>query len=80
MLTGENGAGRSTLMKGLPGPCSADPCEEILVDDQKVEVNDSVPAKRLGIAIVYLAPSLTVAEDFLLSGEFARWGQGKGRR
>jgi len=77
-LMGENGAGKSTLMKVLSGAYSADPGGEILIDGQKVEVNDPIHAKRLGIAIIYqelsLAPNLTVAENIFLGDEIAHRG------
>ena len=64
-VIGENGAGKSTVMKILGGLYPADD-GEITVNGVKQEINSVADAQKLGINIVYqelnLMPDLTVAE------------------
>jgi ABC-type sugar transport system, ATPase component len=68
-LVGENGAGKSTLMKILTGVYAKD-SGEIWIDGEKVNIVNTLSAKKLGIGQVYqqaeLVPELTVAENILL--------------
>jgi rhamnose transport system ATP-binding protein len=71
-LVGENGAGKSTLIKVITGAHVPD--EGILeVNGQRVENNNPVRARTLGIAAIYqqpaLFPDLTVAENIALGFE-----------
>ncbi len=90
-LIGANGAGKSTLMKILAGAYE-DYEGEILIDNNKVGINNPIDAKRNGIVIVYqevdtaLIPHLTVAEnimmDYIIEGEdgvFVNWNDIKKR-
>jgi simple sugar transport system ATP-binding protein len=84
-LIGANGAGKSTLMKILAGAYE-DYEGEILIDNNKVEINNPIDARRNGIVIVYqevdtaLIPHLTVAENIMMDyiiegkeGTFINW-------
>ena len=68
-VIGENGAGKSTVMKILGGLYPADD-GEITVNGVKQEINSVADAQKLGINIVYqelnLMPDLTVAENIFL--------------
>lgn len=71
-LVGANGAGKSTLMKVLAG---ANPTYtgEVYIDNQVVELRNTMEAKKHGIQIVYqevdmaLIPTLSVAENVMLN-------------
>lgn len=71
-LVGENGAGKSTLVKILQGLYIAD-AGHITVDGVQVKQGDRVPAKDLGIGMVFqefsLVPSLTVSQNIFLSDD-----------
>ena len=84
-LIGANGAGKSTLMKILSGAYSVD-SGDIIINDQKIEINNPIDAKNNGIVIVYqevdtaLVPHLTVAENLMMDhiirpeqGLFINW-------
>ncbi|MEQ8676763.1 MAG: ABC transporter ATP-binding protein [Aggregatilineales bacterium] len=71
-LLGENGAGKSTLMNmiyGLYTPSEGD----ILINGEKVDIQDPNDAIRLGIGMVHqhfqLVPVLTVTENIMLGNE-----------
>lgn len=68
-LLGENGAGKTTLMRILYGLYKAD-SGEILVNNQKVNINSPKDAIAAGIGMVTqhftLVPTLTVAENVVL--------------
>jgi ABC-type uncharacterized transport system ATPase subunit len=71
-LLGENGAGKSTLMSILYGLYS--PTEgEIIVNDERVEIDSPSRAIELGIGMVHqhfmLVPVMTVAENIVLGAE-----------
>ncbi|WP_326700952.1 ATP-binding cassette domain-containing protein [Streptomyces sp. NBC_01754] len=74
-LLGENGAGRSTLIKTLSGAYRTGG-GTVCAEGERVRINGTEDAERLGIATVYqefdLVPDLTVAEN----DETARRGQG----
>jgi ABC-type sugar transport system ATPase subunit len=71
-LIGENGAGKSTMMKILAGNEIAT-SGEILVDGQPVVINSIWDARKYGIGIVHqefnLFPNLTVAENIFIGKE-----------
>jgi general nucleoside transport system ATP-binding protein len=76
-LLGENGAGKSTLMSILYGLYS--PTEgEIIVNDERVEIDSPSRAIELGIGMVHqhfmLVPVMTVAENIVLGAEPSRAG------
>jgi ribose transport system ATP-binding protein len=71
-LLGINGAGKSTLIKILAGIYPKD-SGEIFVNGEKVEINNPLEAKALGIATVYQDPqmisSFTGYENIYLGSE-----------
>ncbi len=68
-LMGENGAGKSTIMKILSGAEKKD-SGEIKIDGEIVEINNTKDGKNSGVSIIYqefsLCPDLTVAENIFL--------------
>jgi ribose transport system ATP-binding protein len=78
-LIGENGAGKSTVLKVLNGIYRADE-GGIFVDGSPVEINSPRQAFDSGIAMVFqeqsILPTLTVAENIFLGREeeFLRFG------
>jgi simple sugar transport system ATP-binding protein len=75
-LLGENGAGKTVLMKILYGMHKPDQ-GQIFVDGKEVRIEDSAKAISLGIGMVHqhfmLVPSLTVAENVVLGLEPTRY-------
>ncbi len=71
-LLGENGAGKSTLMSILFGLYTPDE-GEILIDGQKVEINNPNDANRLGIGMVHqhfkLVEVFNVLDNIILGFE-----------
>ncbi|WP_035769287.1 sugar ABC transporter ATP-binding protein [Butyrivibrio sp. NC2002] len=74
-LMGENGAGKSTLMKCLFGIYKMD-AGEVLIDGQKVIINNPDEAMKMGIAMVHQelqpVPARSVGENMYL-GRFPVW-------
>jgi ribose transport system ATP-binding protein len=74
MLLGENGAGKSSLIKVLYGAYQAD-AGEILHQGRKVTIASPADARRLGIAVIFqefsLVPFLDIAQNIFLGREFA---------
>ncbi|QRP49367.1 sugar ABC transporter ATP-binding protein [Amycolatopsis sp. FDAARGOS 1241] len=68
-LVGENGAGKSTIVKMLAGVHRPD-TGTLLLDGQEVEFSSPADAKAAGIAVIYqeptLFPDLTVAENIVM--------------
>ena len=71
-IVGENGAGKSTIMRIAYGFYSAD-SGEIFFDGKRVEINNPHDAIRLGIGMVHqhfmLVDTMTVAENIILGAE-----------
>ena len=71
-LLGENGAGKSTLIKVLGGIYHAEQ-GEIIINGQRVEINNVSDARANGISIIHqelvLVPHMTVAENIYLGRE-----------
>ena len=69
-LLGENGAGKSTIVKAIMGFYRAT-SGTVLVAGRDVEMTDPKVAQGLGLGMVYqhftLVPSLTVAENLVIS-------------
>jgi len=76
-LVGENGAGKSTLMKILTGIYKADQ-GEILLNGQKIEVDNTKKASELGISMIHqelnLMKDLTIAENIYIGREPKKMG------
>jgi ribose transport system ATP-binding protein len=72
MLLGENGAGKSSLIKVLYGAYRAD-SGQILHDGRPVDIASPADARRLGIAVIFqefsLVPFLDVAQNIFLGRE-----------
>lgn len=72
-LVGENGAGKSTMIKIITGVYSKD-SGKIILDGQTISPTDSLNAQRLGISTVYqelnLSPFLSLSENIFLGHEF----------
>jgi ribose transport system ATP-binding protein len=72
MLLGENGAGKSSLMKVLCGAYSAD-SGEFYYKGEKVSIASSADAQKLGIAVIFqefsLVPFLDIAQNIFLGRE-----------
>ena len=71
-LVGENGAGKSSLMKILSGIYSKD-SGTILLNGQEVDIDSPKTAQGLGISIIHqemnLMPHLTVAQNIFIGRE-----------
>ncbi|MEG2351009.1 MAG: ATP-binding cassette domain-containing protein, partial [Hungatella sp.] len=74
-LLGENGAGKSTMMKIFSGVHKKNG-GELLLNGNPIEIKSPIHAASLGIGIIYqelnLCPHLTVAENIFLSREFTK--------
>ncbi|MET4227563.1 ribose transport system ATP-binding protein [Bradyrhizobium sp. LA6.10] len=72
MLLGENGAGKSSLMKVLCGAYRAD-AGEFYYKGDKVAISSTADAQRLGIAVIFqefsLVPHLDIAQNIFLGRE-----------
>ena len=68
-LIGENGAGKSTVIKTISGAIQADR-GEIIIDGQRFTKLNPTQAKEAGIGVVYqelnLVPSLSIMENIFL--------------
>lgn len=77
VLVGENGAGKSSLMKILSGIYSKD-TGRILLDGKEVEITSPLQAQQLGITIIHqemnLMNDLTVAQNMWIGREPKRFG------
>ena len=76
-LMGENGAGKSPLIKVITGVYSRD-AGAIHLGEQPIRPRSTLDAQRLGISTVYqevnLVPTLSVAENISLGREPTRFG------
>ena len=76
-LMGENGAGKSTIIKIITGVYTKDE-GEIYIDGQHVTINSRQDAATLGISVIYqelsLVPDLTVTENIFLGHEIMKKG------
>lgn len=77
VLIGENGAGKSTMMKMLAGvetPSSGD----ILLDGQPVSLHSTHQAEQHGISIIFqelnLFPNMNVMDNIFIANEFFQRG------
>jgi len=76
-VIGDNGAGKSSLIKALSGATVPDE-GEILLDGQRIQFKSPIDARRAGIETVYqdlaVAPAMTIAENLFLGRELLRPG------
>lgn len=74
-LVGGNGAGKSTLMKIMTGVYTLDE-GEIFIEGELKKIQDTMDAKRNGIAMIFqelsLVQSMTVAENIFLGEEIKK--------
>lgn len=75
-LLGENGAGKSTIVKilcGIHQPTAG----QLLLDGTPVRFSDPDDARKAGIAVIHqhfsLVPELTVAQNLFLGAELRAW-------
>ena len=72
MLLGENGAGKSSLMKVLCGAYSAD-SGEFNYKGESVAIASTADAQKLGVAVIFqefsLVPHLDIAQNIFLGRE-----------
>jgi fructose transport system ATP-binding protein len=76
-VIGDNGAGKSSLIKALSGAVTPDE-GEIHLDGQKVQFTSPMQAREAGIETVYqnlaLSPALSIADNMFLGREIRRKG------
>ncbi len=76
-VIGDNGAGKSSLIKALSGATIPDE-GEILLDGQPVKFRTPIDARQAGIECCYqdlaVAPAMTIAENLFLGREMRREG------
>ncbi|WP_372657768.1 ATP-binding cassette domain-containing protein [Hydrogenophaga sp.] len=76
-VIGDNGAGKSSLIKCLAGATIPDE-GEIYLDGERVHFKSPIDARRAGIETVYqdlaVAPAMTIAENLFLGREIRRKG------
>jgi fructose transport system ATP-binding protein len=79
-VIGDNGAGKSSLIKALSGATIPDE-GEMFLDGQRIHFKSPIDARRAGIETVYqdlaVAPAMTIAENLFLGREIRRpgiWG------
>ena len=76
-VIGDNGAGKSSLIKCLSGATIPD-AGEIILDGQPIAFRSPLDARRAGIETVYqdlaVAPAMTIAENLFLGREILRPG------
>jgi fructose transport system ATP-binding protein len=76
-VIGDNGAGKSSLIKALSGAVVPDE-GEIRLDGRAIHFKSPIEARRAGIETVYqdlaVAPAMTIAENLFLGRELRRPG------
>jgi len=76
-VIGDNGAGKSSLIKCLSGATIPDE-GEIVLDGKPIHFKSPMDARRVGIETVYqdlaVAPAMTIAENLFLGRELRRAG------
>ncbi len=76
-VIGDNGAGKSSLIKALSGATIPD-SGEIMLDGKPVKFRSPIDARHHGIETVYqdlaVAPAMTIAENLFLGREILRSG------
>ena len=76
-VIGDNGAGKSSLIKCLSGATIPDE-GELWLDGKQIHFKGPIDARRVGIETVYqdlaVAPAMTIAENLFLGREIRREG------
>ena len=76
-LMGENGAGKSTIIKIITGIYEKN-AGEIFIDGRPVEIHSRQDARSCGISVIYqelsLVPELSVTDNIFLGQELSRFG------
>jgi len=76
-VIGDNGAGKSSLIKCLSGATVPDE-GELLLDGRQIHFKGPIDARRVGIETVYqdlaVAPAMTISENLFLGRELLREG------
>ena len=76
-VIGDNGAGKSSLIKALSGAVTPD-AGDIHLDGKKVQFSSPMEAREAGIETVYqnlaLSPALSIADNMFLGREIRRKG------
>ncbi|MBI1220097.1 MAG: ATP-binding cassette domain-containing protein [Rhodobacteraceae bacterium] len=76
-VIGDNGAGKSVMIKTLSGAVQADD-GEIFLEGQKVHFNSPIEARAAGIETVYqslaMSPALSIADNMFMGRELRRPG------
>ena len=76
-VIGDNGAGKSSLIKALSGATVPDE-GELLLDGKVVHFKSPIDARRAGIETVYqdlaVAPAMSIAENLFLGREIIKSG------
>ena len=76
-VIGDNGAGKSSLIKCLSGATIPDE-GDIVLDGKPIHFKNPMDARRVGIETVYqdlaVAPAMTIAENLVLGREVRRSG------
>ena len=71
-LAGENGCGKSTLIKIIAGVCAADPGANLSLMGQEFETLSPTQARHLGVGVIWqdhaLFPEMSVAENIAIEG------------
>lgn len=80
-IVGENGAGKSTMMKILDGIYQADE-GEIRIDGKPVHIRNPKQAAEYGIAMIHqelaFCPDMTIKENFFINKQPMKGKNGKG--
>jgi ribose transport system ATP-binding protein len=75
-IIGQNGAGKSVLMKILNGVYTKN-SGQIIIDDKEVRYSSPIEARKLGIGMIFqefsLIPGLSVAKNIFLNTEIRKY-------
>ncbi|MGJ8572109.1 MAG: ATP-binding cassette domain-containing protein [Hoeflea sp.] len=76
-VIGDNGAGKSSIVKAICGATIPDE-GEILIEGKKVNFTSPIQARNMGIEIVYqtlaMSPALSIADNMFMGRELRREG------
>lgn len=76
-VIGDNGAGKSSLIKALSGAITPD-SGDVFLDGQKVSFNSPIAARNAGVETVYqtlaMSPALSIADNMFMGRELRKPG------